>query len=68
MQTVLRPIKVRNPFAELLKLPECVFKPLRTNAHYLAVIETITLPPVPTGNKDRPGNKRKVHRNHFGRC
>jgi DNA primase len=42
MQTVLRPIKVRNPFAELLKLPEHVFKPLRTNAHYLAVIETIT--------------------------
>ncbi len=42
MQTVLRPIKVRNPFAELLKLPEYVFKPLRTNAHYLAVIETIT--------------------------
>ena len=42
MQTVLRPIKVRNPFAELLKLPESVFKPLRTNAHYLAVIETIT--------------------------
>lgn len=42
MQTVLKPIKVRNPFAELLKLPEHVFKPLRTNAHYLAVIETIT--------------------------
>lgn len=42
MQTVLRPIKVRNPFAEMLKLPESVFKPLRTNAHYLAVIETIT--------------------------
>ncbi len=42
MQTVLRPVKVRNPFAELLKLPEHVFKPLRTNAHYLAVIETIT--------------------------
>lgn len=42
MQTVLRPVKVRNPYAELLKLPEYVFKPLRTNAHYLAVIETIT--------------------------
>jgi len=42
MQTVLKPIKVRNPFAELLKLPEYVFKPLRTNSHYLAVIETIT--------------------------
>lgn len=42
MQTVLKPIKVRNPYAEYLKLPESVFKPLRTNAHYLAVIETIT--------------------------
>jgi DNA primase len=42
MQTVLRPIKVRNPYAEYLKLPEYIFKPLRTNSHYLAVIETIT--------------------------
>jgi hypothetical protein len=42
MQTVLKPVKVRNPYAEYLKLPESVFKPLRTNAHYLAVIETIT--------------------------
>lgn len=42
MQTVLMPVNVRNPFAEYLKLPEYVFKPLRTNAHYLATIETIT--------------------------
>jgi DNA primase len=42
MQSILKPIKVRNPFAEYLKLPEHVFKPLRTNAHYLAFIETIT--------------------------
>ncbi len=42
MQTILKPIKVRNPYAEHLKLPEYVFKPLRTNSHYLAVIETIT--------------------------
>lgn len=42
MQSVLRPVKVRNPYAELLKLPEYVFKPLRTNTHYLAFIETIT--------------------------
>ncbi len=42
MQSVLTPVKVRNPYAEQLKLPEYVFKPLRTNAHYLAVIETIT--------------------------
>ena len=42
MQTVLKSICVRNPYAEHLKLPEYVFKPLRTNTHYLAVIETIT--------------------------
>jgi hypothetical protein len=42
MQTILKPIKVRNPFAEYLVIPEHVFKPLRTNSHYLAFIETIT--------------------------
>jgi DNA primase len=42
MQSVLKPVHVRNPYAELLKLPEYVFKPLRTNSHYLATIETIT--------------------------
>jgi DNA primase len=42
MQSVLKPIHVRNPYAEMLKLPEYVFKPLRTNSHYLATIETIT--------------------------
>ena len=42
MQSVLKLIKVQNPFAEYLKLPEHVFKPLRTNAHYLAFIETVT--------------------------
>jgi len=42
MQMVLKPVKVRNPNAEYLKLPEYVFKPLRTNSHYLAFIETIT--------------------------
>jgi len=42
MQSVLMPISVRNPFAELLRLPEHVFKPLRTNSHYLAFIETVT--------------------------
>lgn len=42
MQSILKPIQVRNPYAEYLKLPEHVFKPLRTNAHYLATIETIT--------------------------
>ncbi|OQP52810.1 hypothetical protein A4H97_24225 [Niastella yeongjuensis] len=36
------PVSVRNPYAELLQLPPCVFKPRRTNAHYLAYIEAIT--------------------------
>ena len=42
IQTVLKPVAVRNPYAEQLKIPDYVFKPLRTNAHYLAFIETIT--------------------------
>jgi DNA primase catalytic core len=42
MQSLLMPVNVRNPYAEHLKLPEHVFKPLRTNGHYLAFIETIT--------------------------
>lgn len=42
MQTLLKPIKVRNPFAEYLIIPDHVFKPLRTNSHYLAFIETVT--------------------------
>lgn len=42
VQSVLQPIAVRNPYAEQLHLPESVFKPLRTNAHYLAFIEAIT--------------------------
>ncbi len=42
MQTILKPIKVKNPYAEYLIIPEHVFKPLRTNSHYLVFIETIT--------------------------
>jgi len=42
IQTVLKPVKVRNPYAEQLKIPEHVFKPLRTNSHYLTFIETVT--------------------------
>lgn len=42
MQRVLQSIPVRNPFAELLKIPDEVLKPRRTNAHYLAFIELIT--------------------------
>jgi len=42
MQRVLQPITVRNPFAEMLHIPKEVFKPRRTNAHYLAFIEAVT--------------------------
>ncbi len=42
VQRVLQPITVRNPFAEQLIIPKEVFKPRRTNAHYIAFIEAIT--------------------------
>lgn len=42
MQRVLMPIQVRNPFAEILHIPDEVFKPRRSNAHYLAFIEAVT--------------------------
>jgi predicted transcriptional regulator len=42
MQRILQPVQIRNPYAELLKIPDEVFKPRRTNAHYLAFIELIT--------------------------
>ena len=35
-------VSIRNPFAEYLKLPSSVFKPRRTNIHYLQLIEIIT--------------------------
>ena len=42
MQRMLRPVQIWNPFAEVLKIPVEVFKPRRTNAHYLAFVELIT--------------------------
>ena len=42
MQRVLRPVQIRNPYAEMLRIPKEVFKPRRTNAHYLAFIEAVT--------------------------
>ncbi len=41
-QRVLQPVSVRNPYAEQLKIPSEVFKPRRTNAHYLHFIEAVT--------------------------
>lgn len=42
VQRVLKPIKVVNPYAMRLSLPQSVFKPRRTNSHYLQFIEAIT--------------------------
>ena len=42
VQRLLKPIRVINPFAEYLQLPKSVFKPRRTNSHYLQFIEAIT--------------------------
>jgi hypothetical protein len=41
-QRLLQPIGVRNPYAEQLIIPKEVFKPRRSNAHYIAFIEAIT--------------------------
>jgi hypothetical protein len=41
-QRMLQAVQVRNPYAESLKIPDEVFKPRRTNAHYLAFIELVT--------------------------
>jgi len=42
VQSVLKAIEVRNPYAEQLRIPKTCFKPLRTNAHYLHFIEVVT--------------------------
>jgi predicted transcriptional regulator len=41
-QRLLQPVQIRNPFAEMLQIPTEVFKPRRTNAHYLQFIEAVT--------------------------
>ena len=42
VQRILKPIKIVNPYAEYLHIPTEVFKPRRTNAHYLGFIEAVT--------------------------
>ena len=42
-QRLLQNIKVINPYALDLRIPDLVFKKLRTNMHYLRLIEIITL-------------------------
>ena len=41
-QRLLKKVKVINPYALELDIPDCVFKKLRTNMHYLRLIEIIT--------------------------
>lgn len=41
-QKLLKPIKIINPYAMDLVIPDSVFKPRRTNSHYLQFIEAIT--------------------------
>ena len=41
-QRLLKPIRVINRYATALKIPDSVFKKLRTNIHYLRLIEIIT--------------------------
>lgn len=41
VQRCLQTISVRNPYAEYLTLPMVVFKPRRTNTHYLYLVNTI---------------------------
>lgn len=41
-QRILQPIKIINPYAKYLCLPSAVFKPRRTNNHYLQFIEAVT--------------------------
>lgn len=41
-QRILQPVNVINPYAEQLKIPSEVFKPRRSNSHYLQFIEAVT--------------------------
>lgn len=41
-QRLLKPFTIVNPYAEYLQLPKEIFKPRRTNAHYLGFIEAVT--------------------------
>ncbi len=40
-QRILEPVRVINPYAEYLTIPDEVLKPRRTNEHYLLAIEAI---------------------------
>ncbi|MFK8046117.1 MAG: type IV secretion system DNA-binding domain-containing protein [Crocinitomicaceae bacterium] len=42
MQRLLEKVNIINPFQPELMLPDIVFKPLRTNQHYISLIKAIT--------------------------
>ncbi len=42
LQRLLDPITIKNPFQPDLELPDSVFKPLRTNQHYIQLIKAVT--------------------------
>jgi predicted transcriptional regulator len=42
VQRIMQPVKVINPYAAFLKIPDEVLKPRRSNAHYLHFIEAVT--------------------------
>jgi len=42
MQRLLMPLQIKNPFQPELELPDSVFKPLRTNQHYIQLIKAVT--------------------------
>jgi DNA primase len=42
-QRLLQNVKIINPYALELRIPDLVFKKLRTNMHYLRLIEIVTL-------------------------
>ena len=42
MQRLLEKVNIRNPFQPELMLPDIVFKPLRTNQHYISLIKAVT--------------------------
>jgi predicted transcriptional regulator len=42
VQRVLKTVKIINPYAEYLEIPDEVLKPRRSNAHYLGFIEAVT--------------------------
>lgn len=41
-QRIIEPVRVLNPYAEFLTIPEEVLKPRRSNEHYLLAVEAIT--------------------------